>query len=1569
MGAASILMSCFNTKGDKFFVLSQDNELLFYKQQIEKKPYKKIKLKPKIQAICANNSYVYLITEADLPQILRYDLECKFVDSRSIHDFSSMSNGFGKIESFNVKLYPTFEIFNEDFLLIETADGVMIVQDKENNKSKIVSGLWTTSWKEPGSFQFVGGNFLIQKNNSFQLFDLYGQLVSQYNQFVIPNSIFGFVQSEEEFKMSLGVNNIVVSSNSNSEYKLDTLLHKPSGLYIQSGESVYYTTKENEIRSWNLQSKSGQSVAKCSANFYINCMAVNDDFVIVSIANSSTLKIFNRKKGKWDEEIVLNFGEISSLFLEKEIIHIGTSSGDYVTYSQKERKVLHNENLLYDGISCIKVLNNTKLIGGNGRMLLKLDDDSSKLLIGQNGYVNAIDLKEIKGRVYALTSSAEDHYVRVWDLKEGVLLKEQVLDSFENVSNVSFIEDLFFIVLSEGKYAYFEQEVLNAQLSKSLNVNFQTSNSSGENMAKISPEEDLLAMYSFNNIKILDLKTGLIRQTIQVETLNDIEILSDNKALIVLKPKGLTYIDPYTGCVLKEVEWKHNQLLTLHQIRKIPQRSLLLGFNNHGWHAPYLIHENSGKLLGNIYLPTNQNTIDIQFSKDGKFMAVYGTRFIELYEVNDAFFNGTMQPYLQIPNPNNKIMVFTRKKLFFDNEVNQFAFKAVSQDGKTIETHIYNIASKKLVSMVNGLNTEFGYHNRIIKQELNNSFSFIDPANQTVIKRLVSSSRHMGKVNDIIYSNKFNRILTLDEWGNYKIWEGSFGANISESNRFDNDVYHSIPLNNVNKVLYTHKQGVFMLDLNTFEINQIQGAQNYPFNIAYASSQNSLYYFSESKKNLELFEFNLKNSKTKLKFSLPKGDLEAGKVYLSKNNNRLAFIIKDEADATLYCLNLLNDSIQKTTVKVDYSLKGFHQSSDEVLVMGIFDNVKRVDLYSHLSRDLVSINVNTQKITKHLNSNYVFLTEMLTKAVYKSLYALSEQFSANQKYITTIQEDDLAVCEWESGKTIYKVANSSKLKGLIFSNDEKFVYLSYENGDLTKVSLNDSTEIKLSNLNNFGNGSLLNNDLILLNAQNNELIFYDLNSNKKVATAMIADGDQLAILLPNNHYYASAGALKHIAFKTLKNTYKFEQFDLLYNRPHAVLEALNSENKTLVSLKKQAWEKRLDYYGIKDVDRADFEIPTVYIDKSKLPLNTSNPNFEFKVNVEDNMGKVEHVQAWVNNVPVYAGNGMAIPNQKSSTLQTTLSQGLNKFQVSCTNSSGKESFREHFEIYYNPETPKPKKRYVISIAVSNYKDERYNLKYAVKDGKDLMALFSENEDFGEIVPISFFDSQVTINNIKGLKNILQKTSVDDQVVIFIAGHGLLDSNQKFYFASYDMNFEKPAEKGISYEMLENLLTDIPARNKLFLMDACHSGEVDPGSKTESTPQTTEEENIVSGWSGRGVIVLQKTKKVGLTNSFYLMQDLFANLNRGSGTVVISAASGDGLAIEGDVWQNGVFTYSIKKALSYTPQNYYYADLNKDDTITINELKRFVLENVSNETKGRQRATSRRENAENDFIIK
>ncbi len=60
-----------------------------------------------------------------------------------------------------------------------------------------------------------------------------------------------------------------------------------------------------------------------------------------------------------------------------------------------------------------------------------------------------------------------------------------------------------------------------------------------------------------------------------------------------------------------------------------------------------------------------------------------------------------------------------------------------------------------------------------------------------------------------------------------------------------------------------------------------------------------------------------------------------------------------------------------------------------------------------------------------------------------------------------------------------------------------------------------------------------------------------------------------------------------------------------------------------------------------------------------------------------------------------------------------------------------------------------------------------------------------------------------------------------------------------------------------------------------------------------------------------------------------MQELFTNLNRGSGAVVISAAAGDSYAMESDEWQNGVFTYSILQGLQSGD-----ADANDNGEITV-----------------------------------
>ncbi len=94
----------------------------------------------------------------------------------------------------------------------------------------------------------------------------------------------------------------------------------------------------------------------------------------------------------------------------------------------------------------------------------------------------------------------------------------------------------------------------------------------------------------------------------------------------------------------------------------------------------------------------------------------------------------------------------------------------------------------------------------------------------------------------------------------------------------------------------------------------------------------------------------------------------------------------------------------------------------------------------------------------------------------------------------------------------------------------------------------------------------------------------------------------------------------------------------------------------------------------------------------------------------------------------------------------------------------------------------------------------------------------------------------------------------------------------------------------------------------------------------------------------------------MKNSFQLMQALFNNVGRGTGTTVISAAASTQFAYERGDLQNGVFTYSILDAF------------NQHKTLTISELKKIVSEQVSALTKGLQKPTFRKETQQNDWLI-
>ena len=148
------------------------------------------------------------------------------------------------------------------------------------------------------------------------------------------------------------------------------------------------------------------------------------------------------------------------------------------------------------------------------------------------------------------------------------------------------------------------------------------------------------------------------------------------------------------------------------------------------------------------------------------------------------------------------------------------------------------------------------------------------------------------------------------------------------------------------------------------------------------------------------------------------------------------------------------------------------------------------------------------------------------------------------------------------------------------------------------------------------------------------------------------------------------------------------------------------------------------------------------------------------------------------------------------------------------------------------------------------------------------------------------------------------------------------------------------------------------------MDACHSGEVDKDEVTVTKqPVLASNENSKAKISFRGFGNVKSKSELGLGSSFELMKQLFADLRRGSGAVVIASASGVEYAIESDTWQNGIFTYSIIDGLQSKK-----ADANRNGEVTVSELLNYTSKRVIDLTNGKQHPTSRRENLDFDFVV-
>ena len=488
---------------------------------------------------------------------------------------------------------------------------------------------------------------------------------------------------------------------------------------------------------------------------------------------------------------------------------------------------------------------------------------------------------------------------------------------------------------------------------------------------------------------------------------------------------------------------------------------------------------------------------------------------------------------------------------------------------------------------------------------------------------------------------------------------------------------------------------------------------------------------------------------------------------------------------------------------------------------------------------------------------------------------------------------------------------------------------------------------------------------LITTSEQGEIAMYDLASGEKTLSMALIDNFDYISYTPDYYYTSSKNAAKAIAFRNENVVLPFEQLELKYNRPDIIASRLGYSSDKLVASYKAAFDKRLKRLGLTESDLdGKLELPSVTLDYENIPLATDDRTFSFSASaIDDNVG-LKTIKVYVNDVPVYGSAGKELLSSagESASHKATidLSADINEVKVVAMNKSGLESLPVSFEIKYNAEYSKPT-LYMAAIGVSEYKQSDYNLAFAAKDATDMVATISQSSGYENIKTKVLTNANATKTNILGLRSFIEQATVDDVVVIFIAGHGVLDKSYNYYFATHDMDFNNPANGGLPYEEIERLVDGISCRNKVLFMDTCHSGELDKDDVADTKEAVVKRGSVA--FRSTGTIVQLKENSFGLENTLELSKTLFGDLKKGTGATIISAAGGTEFAQEGLNSANGLFTSCLIEGISSRR-----ADMDRNRSYSVSELQRYISEQVTLLSGGSQVPTSREENTKNDFRV-
>jgi len=450
---------------------------------------------------------------------------------------------------------------------------------------------------------------------------------------------------------------------------------------------------------------------------------------------------------------------------------------------------------------------------------------------------------------------------------------------------------------------------------------------------------------------------------------------------------------------------------------------------------------------------------------------------------------------------------------------------------------------------------------------------------------------------------------------------------------------------------------------------------------------------------------------------------------------------------------------------------------------------------------------------------------------------------------------------------------------------------------------------------------------------------WDTTTGEEIALMVgFMDGEWLAIT-SDGYYNASEKGAQYLNTKFEGKDYTVDQFYDVFYRPDIVAAKLRGEDiKDLITITMQDAVKSpppiVEIVHLKDTDSP--KIKVCYSVKSsgggigevRLFHNGKLIQSDGYYREVAKSATAEKMQlASLNSRAIYDDvRSLTIKARTDSNLTTTKPKGNlyedckeidaipgeNEVSVSAFNSSNTvQSYMKtiNFNSRVTPEDPH---LYILSIGIDQYRESSVNLRYAVKDAKDLEnKLKTQSATLYKPQNIHYTlltDKEATKTNITNKIDELSRViKPQDGFILFVAGHGVLLQNQ-YYMLTHDFNGQVRDTNMISSNEIVEMSKKIKSLSQLFIFDTCHAGGVD---------------TIVSGLYDARMSVL--AKKMGLH--------------------IYASASDKQAAMDG-YKGNGLFTYTLLDGLN----NNRGADRNKDGKVSVVGLGGYSKERTTSISK-------------------